>query len=70
MRGEGVEDEKRTYVVANDTTLDLLLVRERHSEEVRVDGNASSATVGRRRARGELGSVRVLKTSREIDVRQ
>jgi len=53
--------EKSTHIVASYTALYLLVVRVCHSEEVRVDGDASSTTVDGRRASREVFGVRVLQ---------
>lgn len=57
--GAGSSRGQEVILVANDTALYLLLVSVGHSEEVRVDGNAGSATVGRSRASREFGGNRV-----------
>lgn len=44
------------YLVANNTALNGLLVRDGKAEEITVDGDARRASVGRAGARGEFGS--------------
>lgn len=61
--GAGSSRGKEVIVVASYTTLDLLVVGVSHTEEVRVDRDASGATVSRRRASREVFGVRVRSAS-------
>lgn len=60
-RGGIAEGETRqecsTNLVANNSTLDRLLVVVTHAKEVTVDGHTRSTSVRRRHTLGEVGSI-------------